>query len=123
MELLRRSIRPEFLNRIDEIIVFRPLGRDQLRAIVDIQIRRIARRLEAQDMRLNVTDRAKDVILRVGYDPVYGARPLKRALQHLLLDPLSEALLAGRILPGQTVRADADGDHLALQPETVAEPV
>ncbi len=122
LELLRRSIRPEFLNRIDEIIVFKPLGREQLRAIVDIQIRRIARRLDAQDIRLNITDRAKDVILRTGYDPVFGARPMKRALQHLLLDPLSEELLSGRIVPGQTVTVEADGERLTLIPVAVSEP-
>ena len=116
MELLRRSIRPEFLNRIDEIIVFKPLGREQLRAIIDIQIRRIARRLESQDIRLNVTDRAKDVILRTGYDPVFGARPMKRALQHLLLDPLSEETFGGP----RAARADLPGGSRRRAPNATA---
>ena len=115
MELLRRSIRPEFLNRIDEILVFRPLGRDELRKIVDIQLARVAARLERQDITLEIKPGVEDVILREGYDPVFGARPMKRAIQHLLLDPLSEEILSGRVLPGQTVVFEPDGNQLRIQ--------
>jgi ATP-dependent Clp protease ATP-binding subunit ClpA len=112
LDLLRRSIRPEFLNRIDEIIVFRSLSRDDLRKVVDIQLARVFKRLEKQDISLNVNDDAKELILREGYDPSFGARPLKRALQKLLLDPLSEEILAGKILPGQTLKVSAEKDQL-----------
>jgi ATP-dependent Clp protease ATP-binding subunit ClpB len=120
MELLRRSIRPEFLNRIDEIIVFRPLGRTQLRAIVDIQVARVVARLQKQEIELSVTPEAKDLLLKEGYDPVFGARPMKRALQKLLLDPLAEEILAGRVLPGQRVQAVAEGGALRLKPAKAA---
>jgi ATP-dependent Clp protease ATP-binding subunit ClpA len=115
LDLLRRSIRPEFLNRIDEIIVFRSLDKDDLRRIVDIQLARIIKRLEQQDITLKVHDEAKDLILREGYDPAFGARPLKRALQHLLLDPLSEEILAGKILPGQTLTAKTEKGRLKFE--------
>ena len=115
LDLLRRSIRPEFLNRIDEIIVFRSLGRDDLRKVVDIQLARIIKRLEKQDISLDVKDDAKEVILREGYDPAFGARPLKRALQRLLLDPLSEEILAGKILPGQTLTVKAEKGALKFE--------
>jgi ATP-dependent Clp protease ATP-binding subunit ClpA len=115
LDLLRRSIRPEFLNRIDEIIVFRSLNRDDLHRIVDIQLARIIKRLEQQDITLKVQADAKDLILRGGYDPSFGARPLKRALQHLLLDPLSEEILSGKILPGQTLSVNAEKGRLTFE--------
>ena len=120
IELLRRSIRPEFLNRIDEILVFRPLDRDELRKIVDIQLARVAKRLAKQDIILEVIPGSEDIILREGYDPVFGARPMKRAIQHLLLDPLAEELLSGRIIPGQVVAIEPDGERLRL---SIREPV
>jgi ATP-dependent Clp protease ATP-binding subunit ClpA len=115
LELLKRSIRPEFLNRIDEILVFKPLERKDLGKIIDIQIARIAQRLAKQDISIEVDERAKEVVLRYGYDPVFGARPMKRALQHLLLDPLGEEILSGQIKPGETVLVKADGDKLKLK--------
>jgi ATP-dependent Clp protease ATP-binding subunit ClpB len=123
LDLLRRSIRPEFLNRIDEIIVFKPLGRNELKDVVTIQLRIVEDRLSKQDIKLDITDRAKDVILQEGYDPAFGARPLKRAIQHLLVDPLAKEILAGKLLPGQTIRVDADRDHLKLTPQAVEEMV
>ncbi|RPH94440.1 ATP-dependent chaperone ClpB [candidate division KSB1 bacterium] len=114
LELLRRSIRPEFLNRIDEIIVFRSLNRDDLRKVVDIQLARVMRRLEKQDIHLNVRDDAKDLILSEGYDPSFGARPLKRALQRLLLDPLSQQILSGKVIPGKTLKVKAVGGKIFL---------
>ncbi len=116
MNLLRRSIRPEFLNRIDEILVFRPLGRNELGQIVDIQLERIARRLAKQDITLEVRPSAKEMILREGYDPIFGARPMKRALQHLIVDRLSEEILSGRVSPGETVVVEAANGQIQLTP-------
>jgi ATP-dependent Clp protease ATP-binding subunit ClpA len=120
LDLLRRSIRPEFLNRIDEIIVFKPLGKKELREVVNIQLRLVDERLDKQDIHLEVSEAAKDLILREGYDPAFGARPMKRAIQHLLVDRLAEKLLGGNILPGQTVQVDAEKDHLKLTPQQLA---
>ncbi|MBU1921022.1 hypothetical protein KKG66_09260, partial [bacterium] len=108
------SIRPEFLNRIDEILVFGPLSRENLREVVDIQLRRVAERLKKQNLEIEVTQSAKDYILEHGYDPVFGARPLKRALQTELLNPLSEEILSGRIMPGMTIHVDRDHDQLKI---------
>jgi ATP-dependent Clp protease ATP-binding subunit ClpB len=116
LELLKQSIRPEFLNRIDEILVFGPLSREHLRKVIDIQIHRIAERLRKQDLEIEVTDAAKDFLLQHGYDPVFGARPLKRALQSELLNPLSEKILAGEILPGSLVKVDVGKDGLKISP-------
>jgi len=107
LDTLRGHFRPEFLNRIDEVIIFDRLGDEDLTRIVDIQLARLVKRLAAQKLTLHLTDAAKRHLAREGYDPVYGARPLKRAIQRDLLDPLSLELLAGRFHEGQTVNADA----------------
>ena len=107
-QALRATFRPEFLNRVDEIIVFHPLDEAALAAIVDLLVEDLARRLEAQDLELRVTPAARSLIAREGHDPQYGARPLKRAVQRLLENPLSRALLEGRFKPGSTITADAD---------------
>jgi ATP-dependent Clp protease ATP-binding subunit ClpB len=107
METLRGHFRPEFLNRIDETIIFDRLNEDDLKKIVEIQLQRLVSRLTAQKLTLKLTDAAKVHLAREGYDPVYGARPLKRAIQRDLLDPLSMEILAGRFLEGQTITADA----------------
>ncbi len=109
MEDLRRAFRPEFLNRLDEVVVFHRLGKAELRRIVDIQLRRFARRLESRELHLEVREAAKDFLGNVGYDPVYGARPLKRAIQKYLENPLAQEILAGRFLPGDTIVVDVDG--------------
>ena len=103
---LRRSFRPEFLNRVDEIIVFRALTKEQIGEIVEIQLRELEKRLEAQKIRLRLTDAAKNFLAERGYDPVYGARPLKRAIQTHIMNPLSKKLLAGEYEAGETVEAD-----------------
>jgi len=100
---LRAAFRPEFLNRIDDIVVFQRLERSDLRRIVDIQLDRFARRLATKELSLEVTDGAKEFLANVGYDPTYGARPLKRAVQQYLENPLAQELLAGAFLPGDTV--------------------
>jgi len=106
MAELRNHFRPEFLNRLDETVVFRPLGREQLRSIVDIQLRRFEQRLRERDLSLEVTDPAKDLLGNLGYDPTYGARPLKRVIQRHLENPLAEQLLAGTFQPGDKVFVD-----------------
>ncbi|MFQ5593020.1 MAG: ATP-dependent Clp protease ATP-binding subunit [Anaerolineae bacterium] len=112
---LKRVFRPEFLNRVDKVLVFRPLTREDLREIVDIQTSRLAPRLEEQGLTLEVTQAAKDLLARDGYDPDYGARPLRRAIMNLLEDPLSEGLLSGRFHPGDVIIADAVGDEIAFE--------
>jgi ATP-dependent Clp protease ATP-binding subunit ClpC len=119
MDVLRQSFRPELLNRIDEIIVFRSLDRDQLAQITRLLLARVARRMHAQGVELEVTDEAVEYLANAGFDPQYGARPLRRAIQRLLEDELSQRLLAGDIEPDQRVRVDLrDG---RLNAETVPE--
>jgi ATP-dependent Clp protease ATP-binding subunit ClpB len=107
---LRVHFRPEFLNRLDETVVFHKLGREQLRAIVDIQLTRFSKRLHERELALDVDDEAKDLLGNLGYDPTYGARPLKRVLQKVLENPLAEAILAGHYSSGDTVVVRAAGD-------------
>src|SRR5690242_16009042 len=115
MDALRRHFRPEFLNRIDEIIIFDRLTDGDLQKIVEIQLRRLTKRLEAQKITLELTDAAKELIAREGYDPVYGARPLKRAIQKEILDPLSLQILEGKFHEGQTIHADARNGKIAFK--------
>jgi ATP-dependent Clp protease ATP-binding subunit ClpB len=112
MDALRQHFRPEFLNRIDDIIIFDRLSEEELKKIVEIQLRRLVRRLENQKITLELSDAAKAFVARHGYDPVYGARPLKRAVQKYILDPLSLEILEGKIHEGQTIRVDAANDAL-----------
>jgi ATP-dependent Clp protease ATP-binding subunit ClpB len=110
LDLVRQTLRPEFLNRIDAVVVFKPLDAERIRDIVDIQLRQIAPLLAERDLELEVTDDAKRFLADVGFDPAFGARPLKRAIQEHLLEPLSEQLIAGTIHAGQRVIVDrADG--------------
>jgi ATP-dependent Clp protease ATP-binding subunit ClpB len=104
MNDLRKSFRPEFLNRLDEVIIFHRLDKAQVRSIVDIQLGRFAKRLERRELGLLVDDSAKDFLGEVGWDPVYGARPLKRAIQQYLENPLAQKILSGEFAPGDTVR-------------------
>ena len=111
MEILGEHFRPEFLNRVDDIIVFHPLQRDQIRKIAELQVGIIAERLETAGLGLEVTTEALDFLGNVGYDPVYGARPLKRALQQYLENPLAQKILDGTFGPGDTIQVDvADGE-------------
>jgi ATP-dependent Clp protease ATP-binding subunit ClpB len=107
--------RPEFLNRIDEIINFRPLSRDDLSIIVGIQLGRLRTRLAERRVSLEVTDKAAAWIAERGYDPAYGARPLRRVIQRHIEDPLALALLEGRYAEGATIIVDVDGDELTLR--------
>jgi ATP-dependent Clp protease ATP-binding subunit ClpB len=115
LEALREHFRPEFINRIDEIIVFHALGRDHLRRIVDIQLRALMKRLEDRKIRFEVTDRARDLLIEEGYDPTYGARPLKRTIQREILDPLAMRVLQGDFVEGDTVRIDAPGGEIVFE--------
>ncbi|MGI8820748.1 MAG: ATP-dependent chaperone ClpB [Chthoniobacterales bacterium] len=115
LEALREHFRPEFLNRVDEIIIFDRLNEEELKQIVEIQLRRLVRRLENQKITLQLTDAAKALIAREGYDPVYGARPLKRAIQRSVLDPLSMDILEGKFGEGQTIRVDAPDGALVFE--------
>jgi ATP-dependent Clp protease ATP-binding subunit ClpB len=112
LDALRAHFRPEFLNRVDEIIVFHALTREQMREIIDIQLRGLTRRLEDRKIRVEVTDRAKDLLIAEGYDPTYGARPLKRAIQRQVLDPLAMRVLQGEFREGDLVRVDASAGQL-----------
>ncbi len=114
-QLLRRSFRPEFLNRLDEIVFYKPLTRANLGRIVDLQIAGLNRRLESQQLHLVLTDAGRDYLVTHGYDSAYGARPLRRFVQHTVETMLSKRILAGRILPGQTVTATVENGELVLK--------
>ena len=114
MEAVRAHFRPEFLNRLDETIIFDRLGRKDMAGIVEIQLKRLEKRLAARKITLDVDDAAKAWLAEEGYDPVFGARPLKRVIQRALQDPLAEMLLAGEILDGQTVTVRAGTDGLII---------
>jgi ATP-dependent Clp protease ATP-binding subunit ClpC len=112
---MKKLFRPEFLNRIDATVVFHALGRDQIREIVDLQLSRTQKQLREQRMVMQVSDAARNVLLEKGFDPVFGARPMRRAIQNLIEDPLAEGLLHGRFQPGDTVLVDRAGDDLTLE--------
>jgi ATP-dependent Clp protease ATP-binding subunit ClpB len=114
-DALRAHFRPEFLNRVDEIIIFDRLTKDDLKKIVEIQLRRLSKRLEQQKITLKLSDSAKEMLAREGYDPVYGARPLRRTIQKEILDPLSIDILEGKIREGQTVYVSAKDGALDFQ--------
>ncbi len=113
--LLRRSFRPEFLNRLDEIVFYKPLTKENVTKIIELQIDKLNRRLQEQQIRLELTQKAKDAIVDASYDPQYGARPLRRYVQHTVETMLSKKLLSGAVLPGQTVTVDAVNGELILQ--------
>jgi ATP-dependent Clp protease ATP-binding subunit ClpB len=104
MEIVQKNFRPEFVNRIDDIVVFHPLGTAQIRAIVDIQLGYLRARLLERDMGLVLDDAARDLIGEAGFDPVYGARPLKRAIQQQIENPLAQRILKGEFVPGSRIQ-------------------
>ena len=108
LEALRAAFRPEFLNRVDDIVMFNPLGREQLEKIVDLQLEAVSKLLADRNVRIELTPAARSLILAEGFDPAYGARPLRRTVQRLVQDPLALEILDGRVLPGDVVRVDAD---------------
>jgi ATP-dependent Clp protease ATP-binding subunit ClpB len=114
MEVVGSHFRPEFINRVDEVVVFHPLGREQIHAITGIQLDDLRRRMAERDLKLEVSEAALGRLGEAGFDPVYGARPLKRAIQHQVENPLAQAILSGQFLPGDTVRVDVAGDGLTF---------
>jgi ATP-dependent Clp protease ATP-binding subunit ClpB len=118
---LQEALRPEFINRLDETIVFRRLDRTQIRSIVEVQLKRLESRLRDRDLSLTVTTQAKDAIAQEGFDPQYGARPLKRAIQRLVENPLAQLVLGGRYRPGETVVIDAVDGKIGFDKSPVTE--
>ena len=114
MDVVSAHFRPEFINRVDETVVFHPLAMDELRGIADIQIALLNSRLAEHELSLVLTDAVMDKLLEVGFDPVYGARPLKRTLQQLIENPLAESILAGKFMPSDTISADLEGDAVVF---------
>jgi ATP-dependent Clp protease ATP-binding subunit ClpB len=112
MGVVQAHFRPEFINRLDEIVVFRALDKKPIRQIARIQIEYLAKRLTERQLALKLSDKALDLLGNDGFDPVYGARPLKRAIQQQLENPLAREILEGKFKPGDTVTVDAQGGHL-----------
>ena len=123
MRELQMHFRPEFLNRIDEMVIFSPLGRDEIARIVDIQLGHLRHRLAARRIELEVTDAARSLLGREGYDPTFGARPLKRTIQRLIQDPLALRILEHEFTEGDLVTVDALGPELVFRRTAAAEVV
>ncbi|AIR88141.1 ATP-dependent chaperone ClpB [Pseudomonas cremoricolorata] len=115
MDAVGSHFRPEFINRIDEVVVFEPLGREQIAGITEIQLGRLRSRLAERELTLNLQPEALDKLIAVGYDPVYGARPLKRAIQRWIENPLAQLILSGKFVPGTTITGTVDGDGIAFE--------
>jgi ATP-dependent Clp protease ATP-binding subunit ClpB len=122
MEALRAAFRPEFINRIDEIVIFNPLGKEHLERIVGLLLQNVERLLAERQITLELTPTAKELLVREGYEPAYGARPLRRTIQRLIQDPLALQILEGKILPGDRVLVDRDGKKDAMRFERVTVP-
>ena len=120
MELLRKSLRPEFLNRIDEIIMFHPLGQEDIRKILDIQLQHVRKMMQQHNMELEITDYALDYLAKKGYEPNYGARPLKRVLQRELVNELARQILSGQVQGNGKVLVDSFDDRLVFQNKSVS---
>ena len=114
MDAMRAHFRPEFINRVDEIIIFHALTREQMKHIIDIQVHNLLKRLDDRKIYVTLSDGAKDWLVREGYDPAYGARPLKRAIQKLVLDPLAIRVLEGEFVEGDHIQVDAAKDGLTF---------
>ncbi|WEK30425.1 MAG: ATP-dependent chaperone ClpB [Candidatus Pseudomonas phytovorans] len=114
MDAVGAHFRPEFINRIDEVVVFEPLGREQIAGIAEIQLGRLRSRLQERELSLSLSPEALDKLIAVGYDPVYGARPLKRAIQRWIENPLAQLILAGQFVPGTAIDAKVDGDEIVF---------
>jgi ATP-dependent Clp protease ATP-binding subunit ClpB len=113
--MLKRFFRPEFLNRIDETVIFNRLGKSEIGKIVDIQLDLLSRRLAGRKITLKMTDSAKALLAERGYDPLFGARPLKRTIQAELENPLAKQVIAGKIRPGATLTCDREGGGLVFR--------
>jgi ATP-dependent Clp protease ATP-binding subunit ClpB len=115
MDALRAHFRPEFLNRVDEIIFFHALGREHMKRIIDIQIAGLMKRLEDRKIHVQLTDAAKELLVQEGYDPTYGARPLKRTIQRRVLDPLALRVLEGEFVEGDAITVDVAAGALTFE--------
>jgi ATP-dependent Clp protease ATP-binding subunit ClpB len=122
MDIVGNHFRPEFINRIDDVVVFRPLERDHIRQITAIQVNMLAKRLRSNGIEINVSDSALDMLGEAGFDPVYGARPLRRAIQQHLENRLAREILKGEFSPGDKVAIDFADGELQFTEEVVAEP-
>ncbi|MBQ0742483.1 MAG: AAA family ATPase, partial [Pseudomonas sp.] len=114
MDAVGQHFRPEFINRIDEVVVFEPLGKEQIAGIAGIQMQRLGVRLAERELKLELTDEALEKLIAVGYDPVYGARPLKRAIQRWIENPLAQRILSGDFAPGVTIKAKVEDDEFVF---------
>ncbi|MCY1415937.1 Chaperone protein ClpB [compost metagenome] len=114
MDAVSHHFRPEFINRIDEVVVFDPLGKEQIGGIAEIQLGRLRSRLAERELSLELTPEALEKLIAVGYDPVYGARPLKRAIQRWIENPLAQQILAGEFAPGATIHAKVEGEQIVF---------
>ncbi|EKD74589.1 MAG: hypothetical protein ACD_44C00392G0001 [uncultured bacterium] len=115
MDIVNQHFRPEFINRIDEIVVFHPLARDQIRQVATIQIDYLRKRLQEKEIKLTISEQALDYLANAGYDPVYGARPLKRTLQQMLENPLAKDILTGQFGAGDEIKVDLLKDKLVFE--------
>ncbi len=115
MEVVGGHFRPEFINRIDEVVVFHPLGQSQIRGIANIQLDQLRQRLLERELGFDISDSALDKLAAVGFDPVYGARPLKRAIQQYIENPLAQDVLGGKFVPGDTIVIDTDGREIVMK--------
>ncbi|HSX90634.1 MAG TPA: ATP-dependent chaperone ClpB [Pseudomonas sp.] len=114
MDAVGSHFRPEFINRIDEVVIFEPLAREQIAGIAQIQLQRLRQRLSERELSLELSDEAMDKLIAVGYDPVYGARPLKRAIQRWIENPLAQLILAGKFAPGSSIAGNVEGDEIVF---------
>jgi ATP-dependent Clp protease ATP-binding subunit ClpB len=115
MEVVGQHVRPEFINRVDDMVVFHPLSRKDIRKIADIQLAHLRKRLAGSELRLEISDKALDLLGNTGFDPVYGARPLKRAIQQQIENPLAQKILSGEFEPGQMIRVDVKDGAFTFQ--------
>jgi ATP-dependent Clp protease ATP-binding subunit ClpB len=116
-QALRQTFKPEFLNRVDDIIIFHPLGIEQIGSIVELQLKRLRKLLTERNLSLEVTDAAKEHLAQEGFDPAFGARPLKRAIQRTIQNPLALAVLEGTFSDGDRIVADVQGDEIVFRKE------
>ena len=113
---MKKTFRPEFLNRVDEIIVFHPLDEDHIKQIVGLMLENLAARMKQNEISIQVTDNAKAFIAKKGFDPIYGARPLRRTIQNMIEDRIAEEMLDGTIKTGDNILVDVNGENIMLTP-------
>jgi len=123
LEEMKKTFRPEFLNRIDGVVVFHALTKEHIRQIVELMLSQIGAQLKEKDIKLEITDEAKDFLGEKGYDPAFGARPLRRVIERMVEDPLSEALLESRFNPGDTIQIDCQNEEIVLSSVELVTPL